>query len=81
MVIFATYLYSGPDRKNRPPAINIASYEKTTIDDGYTPREDSQTGYLNPLESSMHSSLSGSRPNSPMPSRSGSGRGKVKRED
>jgi UDP-sugar transporter A1/2/3 len=80
MVIFATYLYSGPDRRNRPPAIKIASYEKTTLDNGYTPTEDVPSGHLNPLETV---SLSTSRPGSPLTqnSRSGSARGKVKRDD
>jgi len=81
IVIFATYLYSSPDRtNNRPPPINIASYEKTTIDHGYTPREEKT---LNPLECIKSAGLSTSRPSSPMRhhSRVGSSRGKVKRDD
>ena len=87
VVIFATYLYSGPERKrNRPPPINIASYEKTTIDNGFTPKyeEDrSRMMTLDPLESIKSAGLSTSRPSSPMRhhSRVGSSRGKVKRDD
>ncbi|RFU28853.1 hypothetical protein B7463_g7496, partial [Scytalidium lignicola] len=71
MVIFATYLYSGPDRKrSRPPPINIASYEKTTIDNGYTPRLDvpKPQDHLvpEPLESLKSAGLSTSRPSSPL---------------
>lgn len=88
VVIFATYLYSGSERtRNRPPPINIASYEKTTIDNGYTPKfeEDrSRMLTLDPLENVKSAGLSTSRPSSPMRhhSRVGSSRGKVfKRED
>jgi UDP-sugar transporter A1/2/3 len=86
VVIFATYLYSGIDRKrNRPPPINIASYEKTTIDHGYTPKyeEDGSQMTLAPLDGLKAAGLSTSRPSSPMRhhSRVGSSRGKIKRED
>lgn len=84
-MIFATYLYSGPERtRNRPPPINIADYEKTTIDNGYTPREESRPKFPDPLESIKSAGLSTSRPSSPMRhhSRVGTGsRGKVKRDD
>jgi UDP-sugar transporter A1/2/3 len=87
VVIFSTYLYSGPDRRgNRPPPINIASYEKTTIDNGYTPRhEEDRSDMLiaDPLQSIKAAGLSTSRPSSPMRhhSRVGSSRGKIKRDD
>lgn len=85
IVIFATYLYSGPERKrNRPPPINIVNYEKTTIDNGYTPRdEDTLRLPLMPLENIKSAGLSTSRPSSPARhhSRVGSSRGKVKRDD
>ncbi|KAG4029117.1 hypothetical protein MFRU_017g00540 [Monilinia fructicola] len=90
IVLFATWLYSGPERKrNRPPPINIASYEKTTIDNGFTPKyeEDRSSLTLDPLSGlkgpGAGASLSTSRPSSPMRhhSRSGSSRGKVKRDD
>ncbi|KAN0098570.1 udp-galactose transporter-like protein [Hyaloscypha variabilis] len=86
VVIFATYLYSGPDRKwKRPPPINIASYEKTTIDNGVTPKyeEDRSRMTLDPLDGLKNAGLSTSRPSSPMRhhSRVGSSRGKVKRDD
>lgn len=86
VVIFATYLYSGPDRKwNRPPPINIASYEKTTIDNGMTPKyeEDRFRMTLDPLDGLRDTGLSTSRPSSPMRhhSRMGSSRGKIKRGD
>lgn len=87
IVIFATYLYSGTDRsRNRPPPINIASYEKTTIDNGYTPKyeEDKQLGSKMPsLDTLKSAGLSTSRPSSPMRhhSRVGSSRGKIKRDE
>jgi len=89
VVIFATYLYSSSDRKgrNRPPPISIASYEKTTIDNGYTPREERDEESLrlplHHLENVKSAGLSTSRPSSPMRhhSRVGSSRGKVKRDD
>jgi UDP-sugar transporter A1/2/3 len=86
VVIFATYLYSKPDRKwNRPPPINIASYEKTTIDNGMTPKyeEDRSRMTLVPLDGLRDTGLSTSRPSSPMRhhSRVGSSRGKIKRDD
>ena len=83
--MFATYLYSGQDRKrNRPPPIKIVNYEKTTIDNGYTPRyEDDRPMVMGPLESIKSAGLSTSRPSSPMRhhSRVGSSRGKIKRDD
>ncbi|CCD33544.1 hypothetical protein ACHAPC_001460 [Botrytis cinerea] len=90
IVLFATWLYSGSERKrNRPPPINIASYEKTTIDNGFTPKyeEDRSSMTLDPLSGlkgpGAGASLSTSRPSSPMRhhSRVGSSRGKVKRDD
>lgn len=85
VVIFATYLYSGAERKRgRPPPINIASYEKTTIDNGYTPRfEETKMLTVEPLENVKQAGLSTSRPSSPMRhhSRVGSSRGKIKRDD
>lgn len=88
MVLIATYLYSGQDRKGtRPAPINIASYEKTTIDGVYTPREELTLRIpIDPLESVKSAGpagLSTSRPASPLRhhSRVGSGRGRVKRDD
>ncbi|TVY83270.1 UDP-galactose transporter [Lachnellula suecica] len=86
IVIFATYLYNGPERnRNRPPPINIASYEKITIDNGLTPRfeEDRSRMTLDPLENIKSAGLSTSRPSSPMRhhSRVGSSRGKIKRTE
>ncbi|EKD14813.1 nucleotide-sugar transporter [Drepanopeziza brunnea f. sp. 'multigermtubi' MB_m1] len=86
IVIFATYLYSGPDRKRvRPPPINIASYEKTTVDHGYTPKleENMLLPKADPLDSLKQAGLSSSRPSSPLRhhSRVGSSRGKIKRDD
>ena len=80
MVIFATYLYSSQESsRGRPPPINIARYEKTTVDNGFTPKAET----LDPLEMLKTSGLSTSRPSSPMRhhSRVGSSRGKVKRDD
>ncbi|KAI9052220.1 hypothetical protein LZ554_003578 [Drepanopeziza brunnea f. sp. 'monogermtubi'] len=84
MVIFATYLYSGADRKRiRPPPINIASYEKTTVDHGYTPKIEENMLKADPIESLKQAGLSSSRPSSPLRhhSRVGSSRGKIKRDD
>ncbi|KAI9745515.1 MAG: hypothetical protein M1818_001049 [Claussenomyces sp. TS43310] len=86
LVIFATYLYSSPNfARHRPTPINIASYEKTTIDNGHTPRQEENKEYMmrTPLQSAKKVALTTSRPNSPMRhhSRVGSSRGKAKRED
>jgi solute carrier family 35 (UDP-sugar transporter), member A1/2/3 len=85
MVITATYLYSGPDRKgSRPAPINIVSYEKTTIDGAYPPRDDLTLRIpIDPLDSIKSAGLSTSRPSSPLrhSSRAGSARGRVKRDD
>ena len=80
MVIFATYLYSGGEvLKPRPPPIRIASYEKTTIDHGYTPKAET----LDPMGLMKNAGLSTSRPGTPVRhhSRVPSSRGKVKREE
>ncbi|KAG9245581.1 udp-galactose transporter-like protein [Calycina marina] len=86
-VIFATYLYSNPDRKRgRPGPIQIASYEKTTIGQ-YTPMEEKTPQQLQVpgeiLKSLNSAGLSTSRPSSPMRhhTRVGSSRGKTKRDD
>lgn len=86
IVIFATYLYSDTDdKRRRPPPINIASYERTTIDNGFTPREEesSMRWPLNPVENLKSAGLSTSRPSSPMRhhSRVGSSRKGIKRDD
>lgn len=84
-MIFATYLYSTPDARRRPSPINIVSYEKTTIDDGYTPKfeEDKKHMAQDPLHTVKSAALSTSRPSTPIRhhSRVGSSRGKAKRED
>jgi len=69
MVVFATYLYSATDsRRNRPPPINIASYEKTVSDNGFTPRlEDDKKLRHDILEEVKSGGLSSSRPSSPAP--------------
>jgi solute carrier family 35 (UDP-sugar transporter), member A1/2/3 len=64
--------------------MNIATYEKTTIDNAYMPRDERTARIpLDPLETIKSAGLSTSRPSSPLRhhSRTGSGRGKVKRED
>lgn len=85
LVISATYLYSGPDRKgNRPAPLNLASYEKTTIDGEYTPNDDMTLRVpIDPLDPIKSAGLSSSRPGSPMRhhARVGSARIKIKRED
>lgn len=79
MVLFATWLYSGPDRKRgRPAPIHIVNFEKTVI--AKTPRISSPNttaGLLNPLDSAGLG-LSTSRPATPLRhhSRVGSARGK-----
>ncbi|KAI6383299.1 hypothetical protein MCOR25_000219 [Pyricularia grisea] len=66
LVILATYLYSGPDRKRtRPPPISIVSFEKTTID--RTPQPTSiDEKRLDPLDTVKAMGLSTSRPASPL---------------
>ncbi|KAF2999108.1 hypothetical protein E8E14_001939 [Neopestalotiopsis sp. 37M] len=68
LVLTSTYLYSGPDRKRgRPPPINIATYEKTTIDPMNTPRPSGDRLTVpNPMESAGSLGLSTSRPSSPL---------------
>lgn len=66
-VMFATYLYSRPDRKSRPPPISIAKYEKPMIDPAYTPRNSGHRLTLDPLDAIRGlQGLSTSRPASPM---------------
>ncbi|KAG7149140.1 UDP-galactose transporter like protein [Verticillium longisporum] len=69
LVMFATYLYSSPERKmaRRPPPLRIASYQKAAVDPMYTPRlGDDLRPTLDPLESVRSMALSTSRPSSPM---------------
>ncbi|KAI0400253.1 UDP-galactose transporter [Xylaria palmicola] len=67
LVLFATYLYTGPDRKRgRPPPINIVSYEKTTIDPLNTPRSIDRLEVPNQLDGVKSLGLSTSRPASPL---------------
>jgi solute carrier family 35 (UDP-sugar transporter), member A1/2/3 len=67
LVLFATYLYTGPDRKRgRPPPINIVSYEKTTIDPTSTPRTTDRLEVPNLFEGAKSLGLSTSRPSSPL---------------
>lgn len=83
LVIFSTWLYSGPDRKRgRPPPISIVGYEKTVI--ASTPRIQSpeDTKLLNPMDSASSLGLSTSRPATPMRhhARVPSARGKARDE-
>ncbi|KAH8666873.1 nucleotide-sugar transporter [Xylariales sp. PMI_506] len=68
LVLTATFLYTGPDRKRgRPPPINIVTYEKTTIDPMNTPRYvDDRLAVPNALENTKTLGLSTSRPSSPL---------------
>ncbi|KAI1362287.1 nucleotide-sugar transporter-domain-containing protein [Xylaria arbuscula] len=78
-VLLATYLYTGPERKGRPPPINIANYEKTTIDPMLTPKSSSdRLSVPNPMDGVRSLGLSTSRPSSPLRhhSRAASGRDK-----
>lgn len=84
LVVYATYLYAMPEtRRSRPPPINIIDFEKTTIDNGFTPRYDEDKQLFLDLPDSKSPGFSTSRPSSPMRhhSRVGSSRGKIKRED
>lgn len=83
LVIFSTWLYSGPDRKRgRPPPISIVGYEKTVI--ASTPRLQSpeDTKLLNPMDSASSLGLSTSRPSTPLRhhARVPSARGKARDE-
>ncbi|KAI1004896.1 hypothetical protein K3495_g3323 [Podosphaera aphanis] len=82
LVIYATYLYSTPDRNSiRPLPINIAHYEKITIDTCYSPRYEEVRTKSEPCSDSLDimkpMALSSSRPSSPLRnySRAGSWRG------
>ncbi|KAJ9144067.1 UDP-galactose transporter [Pleurostoma richardsiae] len=70
MVLFATWLYSGPDRKRgRPPPIRIASYENIIVDS--TPKiVEERKLNLDPLDSAHSLGVSTSRPATPMRSHS-----------
>lgn len=81
LVLFSTWLYSGPDRKRgRPPPINIVNYEKTVI--ASTPKVTSpdSSRLLNPLDSAASLGLSTSRPATPLRhhARNPSARGKTR---
>lgn len=83
LVIFSTWLYSGPDRKRgRPPPISIVGYEKTVI--ASTPKLQSpeDTKLLNPMDSASSLGLSTSRPSTPLRhhARVPSARGKARDE-
>lgn len=82
MVLFATWLYSGPDRKRgRPAPIHIAHFEKTVV--ASTPRIVSPTytaGLLNPLDAAG-SALSTSRPATPLQHHFRTGSARVKRDE
>ena len=65
LVLFSTWLYSGPDRKRgRPPPISIVGYEKTVI--ASTPLQSSESKLLNPMDSAHSLGLSTSRPSTPL---------------
>ena len=84
LVMVATFLYSGPERKrSKPPPINIHNYEKTTIDPLNTPRTGDLLAVPNPLEAVKHMGLSTSRPASPLrsTSRAGSARSMKHRDE
>ncbi|KAI1129687.1 UDP-galactose transporter [Nemania abortiva] len=67
LVLCATYLYTGPDRKRgRPPPINIVSFEKTTIDPMSTPRSTDRLEVPNQFDGAKNLGISTSRPASPL---------------
>ncbi|KAI0444218.1 UDP-galactose transporter [Xylaria telfairii] len=67
LVLFATYLYTGPDRKRgRPPPISVVNYEKTTIDLMNTPRTTDRLEVPNQFDGVKSLGLSTSRPSSPL---------------
>ncbi|KAI0142891.1 UDP-galactose transporter [Xylariaceae sp. FL1272] len=82
LVLVATFLYTGPDRRARPPPISIVSFEKTTIDPMNTPRSNDRLEVPNPMGNPQIVGLSTSRPSSPLRHhvRNPSGRGKDRDE-
>lgn len=67
LVLFSTWLYSGPDRKRgRPPPISIVSYEKTVINASTPSLQSSESKLLNPMDSAHSLGLSTSRPSTPL---------------
>ncbi|TGJ85042.1 hypothetical protein E0Z10_g3749 [Xylaria hypoxylon] len=83
LVLYATYLYAGPDRKRgRPPPISVVSYEKTTIDPMNTPKSTGRLAVPNPFDGAKSLGISTSRPSSPLRhhSRGPSGRDKGRNE-
>ncbi|KAL2759341.1 hypothetical protein ACRALDRAFT_2097096 [Sodiomyces alcalophilus JCM 7366] len=84
LVMGATYLYSLPDRRSRPPPLRIAAYEKPAIDPAYTPRTSVEPRMmLDPRDAMRPGSvaLSTSRPSSPMPQQTRAPSGRFRRED
>lgn len=81
----ATYLYSLPDRKSRPPPLRIAAYEKPAIDPAFTPRTSIEPSrmMLDPRDALRPGAvgLSTSRPTSPMPQQTRTPSARGKRED
>ncbi|KAI1322730.1 UDP-galactose transporter [Xylariaceae sp. FL0255] len=85
LVLVATLLYTGPDRKRgRPPPINIVGFEKTTIDPMNTPKSsmDNRLEVPGSIDSAKGLGLSTSRPSSPLRHhvRTPSARGKARDE-
>ncbi|KAI1118186.1 UDP-galactose transporter [Nemania sp. NC0429] len=67
LVLFATYLYTSPDRKRgRPPPISIVSLEKATIDRASTPRSTARLEVPGQGDSTKSLGLTSSRPASPL---------------
>lgn len=67
LVVVSTFLYTGDRKRNRPPPIHIASYQKTTIDPVYTPKyNDEKLAVPSPIDVIKAMGLSTSRPASPL---------------
>jgi len=74
LVVASTFMYTGERRRNRPPPIRIASYQKTTIDPATTPqRTNDRLTVPTPLAVMKSMGLSTSRPSSPLRHHSRSG--------
>ncbi|KAI1185018.1 UDP-galactose transporter [Nemania serpens] len=67
LVLFATYLYTSPDRKRgRPPPISIVGLEKTTVDRVNTPRPSARLEVPGQVDGVKSLGLTTSRPASPL---------------
>ncbi|KAJ4371266.1 UDP-galactose transporter Gms1 [Neocucurbitaria cava] len=62
VVLYATYLYTKPERSPRPPPLGIANFEKTTVDHSPYPYKYDDAQARSPLRSNIASNSTPSTP-------------------